>query len=483
MKVTVSSKAGQADLLVIPYTEEDAKKAKGLSIARKAIKKGFFKGEFKEKMILSDGHGKAKRILLVGLGKKKELDREKVRKAYAGAVQAAKALKIESILIEFKGLRGLEDHEVAAAVTEGLLLGNYVFDKYKTKKKGDKEVKEAVILHKGRQQASVKKAVKEASLISGNVNGARDIINENADVMNSLGMVKLAKEIARKNKIRIKVLEEKELKRLGMNLLLAVGKGSNYPTRLIILDYRGGGKDRYALLGKGVTFDAGGMNLKPSGYIETMRTDMSGAAAVLYTIKSLAELKVKKNVVAFLPVCENPIGPGAFKPGDVIKSYSGKTVDIENTDAEGRLILADSLTYAEKNYKPKAIVDIASLTGAALVIFGEFITPLISSEKKYADMFFKAGEKTFDRVWELPLYEDFMEEIKGDIADIKNLGYKRGYAGTIMGAAFLKNFVKKTPLVHLDIGGSCWLDRQRDYLPKGATGAGVRLLVEFFRSL
>jgi len=274
------------------------------------------------------------------------------------------------------------------------------------------------------------------------------------------------------------------LRKLKMGLLLAVSRGSKYSPQLVILKYKGDplNKRSFALVGKGITFDSGGMNLKPSGHISDMRSDMAGAATSIFTLKAAAELKLKKNIIAVIPLCENMIGNNSYKPGDVFTAYNGKTVEIGNTDAEGRLILADALSYTEKNLKPNYIVDIATLTGACLVCFGEIIAGLLSNNDTLAECLYEAGEDTDDRVWRLPLHEEYDEDIKSDIADINNISSGRN-AGTIIGAVFLKNFIKDTSWAHLDIAGTSWYSKQRGYKPKHATGYGIRLILNAIMNL
>lgn len=473
MKVSVSrgSLAGvKSQLTMVPITEGEK-----LSFQTKEMsaKEG-------KMHVLYSGYKGSKLLLLVGLGKKKELTKEKVRKAFASAVKKAKSLNVEEFLV-VSNIAGMNEKESSAAITEGILLGNYAFDKYKTKKKEEKEVKGFAIVAGG----DVSREVKEAEIVCGNANLIRDMVNENADVMTTTKIASIARDIARKNHLRLRILEKHEMERLGMNLLLGVSRGSIYPPRMIILEYRGNkkSKDKIALVGKGITFDSGGINIKPSGWIETMRQDMAGAATVIGAIKTVAELKLPVNLVAVAPVCENMISRHAQKPGDIVKGYSGKTVEIENTDAEGRLILGDALAYTEKVIKPSAIITVATLTGAVLAIFGEYVAPMMGTSKHYMKKLYDSGERTHERVWELPLYEEFMEEVKGETSDIRNLGYNKRYAGTIMGGAFLKNFVDKTPFVHVDIAGTAWWEKPRGHVPKGGTGFGVRLLTDFFKHL
>jgi leucyl aminopeptidase len=265
-----------------------------------------------------------------------------------------------------------------------------------------------------------------------------------------------------------------------MNALLGVAKGSAEPARFIVLEYRGGAKEHppVALVGKGLTFDSGGISIKPAEKMEEMKSDMAGGAAVMGAIMAAADLRLPVNIVGLIPATENLPGGRAYKPGDILKSLSGKTIEIISTDAEGRLILADALTYAER-FKPVAIIDLATLTGACVIALGDLAIGMLGTDKELKNKLRDAAEKTGERVWELPLWEDYHELIKSDVADFKNTGGRPG--GAITAAAFLSKFIGKSPWVHLDIAGPAWLTKDRSYIPKGATGIGVRLLVQFLK--
>lgn len=476
--------------VAVPLTEEQTAsliKKKGKTAVEELIAKvtdgGEFKGE-KDQLLLVHPFGKikARHLILIGLGKQENVDGEKIRRAFAAVTQKVRALKQEkfSAVIDFEKIK--ESDAVRAAV-EAIILANYRFNKYKTEdKEKNRELKEVRLLVK--KTDYLKDIIAETQIICNATNFVRDMQNENADVMTTLMIEKTARDLAKKFNLKIKVFDEKELKKLGMNLILAVGNGSRYPPRFIIMEYHGASssKDTTAILGKGITFDSGGLNLKPTKYIETMKDDMSGAALVLGILKAAAELKLRTNLIGVIPTCENMIGPGAYKPGDVYISYAGKSVEIGNTDAEGRLILADALAYTEKNLKPTRMIDFATLTGAVMVSFGEFVAGMMGTDKDASKKLFESGQKTYERVWELPLYEEYLEETKSEIADINNIGYGP-YAGAIMGAAFLKKFVEKTPWTHIDIGGTAWWEKQRHYTPKGGTGFGVRLTLEYLKNL
>ncbi len=425
-------------------------------------------------------------LLVIGLGKEKELTLEKLRRSVSGITSKARELSLEEISLEVPKLEKFSFQETFTALSEGLILGSYLFDKYKNYSKDEpkKEVKKLNLIVSANNSKTAETLLKEVETITANVFMVRNLQNDNADEITPLKLEQVSKDIAKKFNLKITVLTEKELKKLGMNLVLAVNQGSKFPPRTIILEFNGNPKSKevYAIVGKGITFDSGGLNLKPTGYIETMRMDMSGAAIVLGTIKTLAELKVKVNVIAALTATENLIGKGAYKPGDVFRAFNGKTVEIGNTDAEGRLILADTLAYLEKNFKPDLFIDLATLTGAIRVALGDVVAGMFGNSKAEKAMkeLFEVGEKTGERVWQLPLYEEFKEDLKSDFADITNSGKSRT-AGSINGALFLQEFVGETPWIHLDIAGTAMPEKPLGYVPKNGSGWGVRLLTEFFK--
>jgi len=475
--------------IVFPLTEEQAvavqkKKDKTASegLIAQVIRDGDFKGE-KDQLVVVHTHAtiKPKHLILVGLGKQEELDLEKIRRAFSLVVQKAKAMKLEKfgVLLQFEKVK---EQDALRAVAEGLLLSDYKFTKYKTEDRDKiRQIKDVLLLVK--KIDYVKDVLAETQIVCEAVHFMQDMQNENADVMTTLMIEKIARDLAKKYALKITVFDEKQLKKMGMNLLLAVGNGSRYPPRFIVLEYNGvSSGDATALLGKGITFDSGGLNLKPTKFIETMKDDMSGAALVLGVLKAAAELKLRKNLIGVIPTAENMIGSKAYKPGDVYLSYAGISVEIGNTDAEGRLILADALAYTEKHLKPTRMIDFATLTGAIVVTFGDYVAGMMGTDKETMKKLFDAGQKTYERVWELPLYDEYLEETKSDIADVNNLGYWPN-ASSIMGAAFLKKFVQNIPWTHVDIAGTAWWDKQRYYTPKGGTGFGVRLMIEYLKNL
>ncbi len=423
----------------------------------------------------------SKRILLVGLGDILKIDLETLRRAVSTAINYAKNLKIKSFSLEMPHTT-FSLKEKVYAIAEGLLLGNYSFSKYKTEdRKENVEIEKVTIfVEKDTQKAS--EFLKESVIICNNVNDCRDIVNENASLIYPESFANCVRKTL--NGLKITVFDEKRIHSEGMGLLEAVGIGSIHPPRLVIAEYRGDtrSKKTTVIVGKGITYDTGGYNLKLTGFIETMKCDMAGAAAVLYTLKTLKDLKIKQNVVGIMSLAENCVSDRSYKPGDIFTSYSGKTVEIGNTDAEGRLVLADAISYSKK-FNPDTIIDLATLTGACMIALGEHISGLFTENDELAENLNKSSKKTFDRIWRLPMYEEIKDLMKSDFADINNLGSNR-FGGAIQGAVFLQKFVPEgVKWAHLDIAGPAFLAKANFYNPKGATGYGVRLLAEYFRGL
>jgi len=327
----------------------------------------------------------------------------------------------------------------------------------------------------------IEPSVKKAKIIADAVCFVRDMISAPSNEMTPSIMAQKAQEVAKRKNVTCTVLDRKKMQELGMNALLAVASGSQEEPKFIILEYSGGRKKDapVVLVGKGLTFDSGGISLKPSDKMEEMKTDMSGGAAVMGAIMAAADMQIPLNVVALIPASDNMPSGSAFKPGDILKSYSGKTIEILSTDAEGRLLLADALAYASK-FKPEAVIDLATLTGACVIALGDDVIGMLGTGEKLKKEINRAAQDTGELVWELPLWEQYHELIKSDIADYKNAGNRA--AGTITAAAFLSKFVGDYPWAHLDIAGPAWADKDKPYIPKGASGIGVRLLVEFLRN-
>ncbi len=422
-------------------------------------------------------HGK-QLVILAGVGKKSDLSTTALRSTVRGALLSAYLKKIKDVEIIVHESKD----EVVKAVIEAALIGTYSWEKYKTPDKNDKTIaKKHIFL-----AAAPKHEYEDTVTICEGVNLTRDLINDNADTITSAYFERTVRGLIKEKKnISLEILNKKEMEKRGLGLHLAVNQGSKKEPKLIIARYKGAAKDGdyTALIGKGMTYDTGGLNLKPTGHIETMRQDMSGAAAVVGTLKNAIALNIKKNIIFACVMAENAVDALSYKPGDVIRGYSGKTVEIGNTDAEGRLVLADAFSYIIKNYKPARLIDIATLTGACVVALGHDYTGLVASDDKLAQKLSRAAEVTDDRVWRLPVYSELKEAVKSQIADIRNTAYPKGAGGTITAAEFLRQFTEGTPWAHLDIAGTAFVEnKQRLYFGHGATGAGVRLLTYFLQN-
>lgn len=427
------------------------------------------------------------RIIVVSLGKKSEFSLERVRRAISKLLKASMVSKHYSLTTNIADLSKeyFDVVDLGRAVGESAYLGTYSFDKYLPEdKKMNKQISLSIKLSGDSKVVSdFKKGLKEGEIIGRNTNFTRDIVNEPANVLTPSSLEAKAKGLfSRKKNVSVRVLNESALKKLGMNALLGVSSGGHDAPRVILIEYKNGKKSDKPIVfvGKGITFDSGGYNIKPTGYMEDMKCDMAGAGAVLGAISAIQELGLKINVVGVVPTCENLVSGSAFKPGDIIKTYSGKTVEIGNTDAEGRLILADALAYAVDKYSPKKIVDIATLTGASIVALGYYVAALMGTDNELVASLKYAGDLSYDRVWPLPFYEEYLDAMDGDISDLNNMSKKLDRAaGCITGGVFLSKFVKNTPWAHIDIGGSAYLKESKEYNPKYASGAGVRLLSYF----
>ncbi len=417
-------------------------------------------------------------VLLAGVGEVKDNPLTALRITVRKALLSSYLSKIKEV-----ELVPHSDHEeVISAIIEGVLIGTYAWKKYVSKDPKSQAVdKKAVVLI-----ASPKSVYDEKVKICEGVNFSRDLINDNADTATSEFIEKKIREVIRgQKKVSLEVLNQRELKAKGLNLILAVNQGSPKAPKLIIVRYRGGAPtQRYiAVVGKGITFDTGGLNLKPTGSIETMRADMSGTAATAGILKNVLALKLRKNILFAFAIAENAIGSNAYKPGDVFRSYLGKTVEINNTDAEGRLVLADAIAYVVKNYKPARLIDLATLTGACVVALGHDYSGIMTNDVELSKQLIRSSNETDDRAWRLPLYPEIKDSVSSLIADIRNTGFPKGAAGASTGAEFLRQFTQDTPWAHLDIAGTAYVDGPgRWYFGQGATGAGVRLVTDFLKN-
>lgn len=448
------------------------------------LKSGDFKGKEGETLLLYRPQGKEKRILLLGLGKKAECVPDGLRRAYAAGVKAVKAKRLQKINFFLPSTEVLETGIGVHALVEGVLLTNYQFLILKGEApKEDRPVALFTVSFIGGDKLFAAR-MKRAETIVEAVNVARDLVNGNADEVTSESLSALAQGLAKQySAVTATILGKEALEKEKMGLMLAVNRGAARDPALILLEYRGDpeSKDCTAIVGKGITYDTGGLNIKPTGSIETMKCDMAGAAAAFALIQAAAQLKLKKNVLAVLAVAENAVGPHSYKPGDVFRSHLGKTVEITNTDAEGRLVLADAFSYVQKHYKPSRLIDMATLTGAIVVALGEEASGLFSNNDKLARALQRAGDRTHERLWRMPIYSEHKEMLKSPIADIKNSAGRK--ASSCTAAAFLQQFIKGIPWAHLDIAGSAYLSEPKGYHTTPATGVGVRLLIDFLENL
>jgi len=450
------------------------------------VSKGEIKGKFKEvTQLYTFGKIPASRVYVAGLGKRSELDTEKLRVAISEALKSIRrkgstAVAVTGFVPETAGLNAETWGKV---LTEGSLLGTYAFKKYLTRKEDERETQRLILLV---NDESVLGPIEKGSLvgriIAEAVNLVRDMVNEPGNVMTPTRMAEIASDLAQKYGLGIKILEKDDMLRLGMGGLLGVAQGSQQPPKFIVLDYQGriGEGTDIALVGKGITFDSGGISIKPSEGMGDMKGDMAGGAAVMGAISAVAQLKAQINAIAIVPATENLPGGNAFKPGDIIRIMNGKTVEIISTDAEGRLILADALSYALEQ-KAQRIIDVATLTGACRIALGDVCTGAFSNNEELVNLVIASGRNAGECIWQMPMNEEYREQNKSDVADIKNTGGR--YAGAITAAWFLREFAGDTPWVHLDIAGTSMLDKERGYNPKGATGVPVRTLVDLMVKL
>lgn len=444
------------------------------------IKQGVIKGNLNEITLLhSLGKLPASRVAITGLGKKQELTADRVRSAVAETCRYLKKNGVANTvtLLQGAGVNKISRESAAQSIAEGALLGLYTFRRYIKKKEDDTgEIKSLLIVVNEKDKPALEKAVNKGTIIAEAANWARDIVNEPANNMTPTHMANAARKLAETYGLSIEVLDKERMTKLGMGGLLGVAQGSQQPPKFIILGYRGKPTTDIDLVlaGKGITFDSGGISIKPSEGMADMKDDMAGGAAVMATLMAIARLKPRINITALVPATENLPSGTALKPGDIIKAMNGKTIEVLNTDAEGRLILADALCYAVR-LKAKAIVDAATLTGACMVALGKICTGVFSNNQELADKVLAAGKESGELSWQLPMFDEYREQLKSDIADIKNIGNR--YGGAITAAKFLADFVGDTPWVHLDIAGTADNDKEKGYLVKGATGIPVRTFV------
>lgn len=430
------------------------------------------------KVIHTFGRIAAQRVLLVGLGKEGDFIPDRMRQAAGTAARVLRTSSQHSVAFFMLNRTDLLLH-----AAEGYALGDYTFEQYKSEPEKLERVETVTfIMPDGADMGEAECVLADTRRICEAVRFTRDLVSQPGNVATPAYLAERAAEMAARFGVNCQAWDRDEIERRGMHALLAVARGSRQQPRFITLDYRGADEKSkpLVLVGKGITFDSGGISLKPREGMERMKDDMAGAATVMGIVMAAASLKLPLNIMGLIPAAENLPGGNASKPGDVIRSMSGKTVEIINTDAEGRLVLCDALHHA-LSFRPSAVIDLATLTGACVVALGNLATGMLGTDEVLKRALRKAGEATGERVWELPLWEEYGEVMKSDIADLKNSGGP--FAGTITAAWFLKNFTGSAKWVHLDIAGTAWEEKGRHYLPKGATGIGVRLLIHYLRGL
>ena len=469
-----ASKATKISLKIHLITKELLKKNNlpTLKIAQDSLE---FEAKFLQSALLAN---KDSVEIFLGCGDEKKIDNNSLNKIGARILMLANGTKYSSIEV----LNHFNDEaKNVANLAFGALLQSYRFNKYFEKKKKDKEVKVAELKFSTSDEKSAQKIFAELEILAKNIFFVRDLVSEPSNILNPESYAEICKKIKVKG-LEIEVLGEAEMKKLGMGSLLGVGQGSDKKSNLVVFKWNGGkkGEQPLAFVGKGVTFDTGGISIKPATNMEDMKTDMAGSAVVVGLMKNLAERNAKINAVGVIGLVENMPSGTAQRPGDVVRSMSGQTIEVINTDAEGRLVLADALHYTNTKFKPKLIVDLATLTGAIIVALADIYAGLFSNDDSLSKNLEESGQKTGEKVWRLPLGEEYDEMINSDIADMKNVGSGRG-AGSTTAAQFLQRFVGDTKWAHLDIAGVAWKGKGDALAHKGATGFGVRLLDELVR--
>jgi len=451
-----------------------------LAVIKKALQLNEFDGKKDQGVTLYDlPEMKAQRVMLIGLGKIENLEPETLR-AMAGKT-VKRCIKNELSNLWFAvpeaDKMNLEPSQAIASMLEGACLGNHIFQSYKGEQE-KKALKQINFRVAPRVAKKFRALCSRVAIVCDGACRAREWVSMPSNEKTPEKFTRSIVSLAKKQHLKVQVLNEAQLKQKKFGALLAVAAGSQSKPSLVILEHKvPGAKKTVALVGKGVTFDSGGLNIKTGNFMADMKSDMSGAAAVAATLMTAARLKTKVNLIGAMPIVENMPSGTAIRPGDIIRSYAGKTVEIGNTDAEGRLILIDAMAYVIKKYKPQMMIDLATLTGACVVALGEKIAGVFSNDDELADSITASGEKTHERCWRMPLPEDYKELLKSDFADINNMSGSR-YGGAITAALFLSDFVNDTRWAHIDIAGPAYLKKENAYCGPGGSGFGVRLLTE-----
>jgi leucyl aminopeptidase len=470
------------DALILPLCEGEGTGPYAWldALLKKRISGVISSGEFEGKknqfaLIHSMDAIKPKRVALIGLGKRGEVTPERLRQAGGKAISSLQGLGLKDVSLSTASVISLNHSPVP--LIEGGLLSLYTFNKYRKGKDIAKVLERITVI--ATQGKALNDEIRWVKTTSSAVNFVRDLVNTPSNDMTPSVLAQKARAIAG-GRVSVKILDRKTAEQEGMGAFLSVSKGSQEPPRFIVLRYNGGRGAPLALIGKSITFDSGGISLKPGEGMEKMKYDMAGGAVVLAVIRTASEMKLPVNLLGVLPAAENLPSGSASKPGDVVGTVTGKTIEIINTDAEGRLALADAIGYVKK-FKPKGIIDIATLTGACPVALGNEAIAMMGNSTEIMNTLKSIGDELYERVWQMPLYDEYLEYIKSDVADLKNSGGKTG--SLVTSGYFLKEFAGDTPWVHLDIAGTAWTEKDKPYTPKGATGIGVRLLTTFIKGM
>jgi leucyl aminopeptidase len=450
-------------------------------IIREIVESKEFTGKEGSMSVIHNKPGSSiRRVVLLGMGDRKNLEPEKTRNLTGKVVSKSKELATdEFVIVPFKYI----DYEHVSAIVEGIKLSDYSFSNYK-KDEDITELNQVRILT-GKNLPAIQNIIKSAVVLSDAVIFTRDISNLPPNDCSPKVLASFSEKLTANSKIKVRVIGKEEMETYGFGGILAVGRGSSSSPNLIVIEYSGSTKNGkpIVIVGKAVTFDTGGISIKPSDKMEEMKYDKCGGCNVIGIMKAISDLDLKSNVIGIIPAVENMPSGDSYRPGDIIRMYNSKTVEVLNTDAEGRIILGDALAFAVKTFSPQSIIDMATLTGAAIIALGSNVAALVGNNREMVTKILEFSSQTGEKIWELPLFDDYKEQLKSSNADIKNIGGRGG--GAITAAAFLSYFVDDIPWVHLDIAGTAWNQegtKEKTYNPKGATGFGIRTIVKFIAS-
>jgi len=484
VKISIATTIPKEKTLILFALENETFGIQDKKLIEEAKEQGFKGKENTTVLLFPKNESPAKRIILTGLGKEKTLTEEKLRRASACALRKAQNISSEEISLFLPQILN-NPYKESYAILEGALLANYKFDKYLSKQDGSKKIQSCSVIGSEKFESDIKKGIELAQTLSETACFVRDLVNEPPSSMTPTQFAKLAKEVEKNCKssgIRLKIFEKKEIEKMGMGALLGVNRGSAEPPIFLHFHYKPVKASKsIAFVGKGITFDSGGLSLKTAEGMETMKMDMAGAATILGIFKAIPKIKPAVELHGIMALTENMPGGRAYKPGDVLKAMNGKTIEVLNTDAEGRLILADALSYAVKQ-NPDAIIDLATLTMAVVIGLGALVAGYMGNNEELLNAIKKASLESNEKFWPLPLEKDYREGLNSTVADIKNISSTRREGGSIVGGLFLQEFVGDKPWAHLDIAGPAWSAKESHYLSPGGTGFPSRTLLHYLLS-